>query len=68
MTPARAAINVQDGGWDGRVLDACEDMPSDAPGGPAFRNKDEDSIADTTMRRLAEVCNDCICVPTHDMI
>lgn len=38
--PCAAAINVVNEGWDGRVL-ICEEMPEDAPKGPAFWDFDK---------------------------
>jgi hypothetical protein len=50
-----AALNVVNEGWDGRVL-MCEEMPDDAPKGPAFWdfNKTEADVEYVVSRKLQE--------------
>jgi hypothetical protein len=57
LTPARAAINIVEQGWDGRELANCEDIPKDASKGPLAPDSvfvDEADMS-TPMRRLSQV-------------
>lgn len=65
LTEERAALNVVNEAWDGRVL-MCEEMPDDAPKGPKFWdfNKTAADVEYVVSRKLQESmdCEDDTCV------
>jgi hypothetical protein len=56
LTSKRAAKNVEEQGWDGRVLACGEDVPLDAPKGP----EDPAMVAAAPSRRLSQVGAVCL--------
>jgi hypothetical protein len=62
LTRERAAKNVEEQGWDGRVLACGEDVPLDAPKGP----EDPAMVAAAPSRRLSQVGT--LCLQAHSFV